>query len=121
LAPGDEGMGLSALGWQAVHRLLSGEPEIAVERFHLGKGFVEPSSPESGRQLRLFPLMAASVSFEEDFLPLLRTLAATGVPSTRAERPDYPLILVGGPVAFLNPAPLAPLEIGRASCRERVS
>lgn len=109
LVPGDEGMGLSALGWQVVHRLLSREPEIAVERFFLGKGFHAPTSQDSGKDLQLFPLMAASVSFEEDFLPLLRTLAAAGVPPLRAERPDYPLVLVGGPVAFLNPAPLAPL------------
>jgi len=109
LVPGDEGMGLSALGWQVVHRLLSREPEIAVERFFLGKGFHAPTSHDSGKDLVLFPLMAASVSFEEDFLPLLRTLAAAGVPPLRAERPDYPLVLVGGPVAFLNPAPLAPL------------
>ncbi|WP_325643661.1 radical SAM protein [Humidesulfovibrio sp.] len=109
LVPGDEGMGLSALGWQVVHRLLSREPEIAVERFFLGKGFHAPTSADSGKDVELFPLMAASVSFEEDFLPLLRTLAAAGVPPLRAERPDYPLVLVGGPVAFLNPAPLAPL------------
>jgi len=102
-------MGLSALGWQVVHHLLSREPEIAVERFFLGKGFNAPVSEDSGRDLKLFPLMAASVSFEEDFLPLLRALAATGVPSERAERPDYPLVLVGGPIAFLNPAPLIPL------------
>jgi len=109
LIPGDEGMGLSALGWQVVHRLLSQEPEMAVERFFLGKGFHAPTSHDSGKDLQLFPLMAASVSFEEDFLPLLRTLAAAGVPPMRAERPDYPLVLVGGPVAFINPAPLAPL------------
>jgi len=107
--PGDEGLGLSALGWQAVYRLLAARPEIAVERFFLGKGFDAPVSADSQRDLRLFPLMAASVSFEEDFLPFLRALAAAGVPSTRTERPDYPLVLVGGPIAFLNPAPLAPL------------
>jgi len=109
LIPGDEGMGLSALGWQVVHRLLAREPEIAVERFFLGKGFNAPESEDSGKSLKLFPLMAASVSFEEDFLPLLRALIAAGVPSEKAERPDYPLVLVGGPIAFLNPAPLAPL------------
>lgn len=107
--PGDEGMGLSALGWQAVYRLLAARPEIAVERFFLGKGFDAPVSADSQKALGLFPLMAASVSFEEDFLPFLRALAAAGVPSTRTERPDYPLVLVGGPIAFLNPAPLAPL------------
>lgn len=109
LIPGDEGMGLSALGWQVVHRLLSREPEVAVERFFLGKGFDAPASADSGRDLKLFPLMAASISFEEDFLPLLRALVAAGVPSERAERPDYPLVLVGGPIAFINPAPLSPL------------
>ncbi|MDO9084474.1 MAG: radical SAM protein [Humidesulfovibrio sp.] len=109
VVPGDEGLGLSALGWQAVYRLLAARPEIAVERFFLGKGFAAPVSADSQRDLRLFPLMAVSVSFEEDFLPFLRALTAAGVPSTRTERPDYPLILVGGPIAFLNPAPLAPL------------
>ncbi len=109
MIPGDEGMGLSALGWQAVYRLLSREPEMAVERFFLGKGFSAPLSAESQRELNLFPLIAASVSFEEDFLPLLRALIAAGVPAERPERPDYPLVLVGGPIAFLNPAPLAPL------------
>lgn len=109
LVPGDEGLGLSALGWQAVYRLLAARPEIAVERFFLGKGFTAPVSADSQRDLRLFPLMAASISFEEDFLPFLRALASAGVPSTRAERPDYPLVLVGGPIAFLNPAPLIPL------------
>ncbi|OIO04341.1 MAG: radical SAM protein [Desulfovibrionaceae bacterium CG1_02_65_16] len=109
LIPGDTGMGLSALGWQVVHRLLAREPEIAVERFFLGKGFDALVSEDSGCSLTIFPLMAASVSFEEDFLPLLRALDATGVPSEKAERPDYPLVLVGGPIAFLNPAPLIPL------------
>ena len=109
VVPGDEGLGLSALGWQAVYRLLADRPEIAVERFFLGKGFSAPTSADSQRDLGLFPLMAVSVSFEEDFLPFLRALIAAGVPSTRTERPDYPLILVGGPIAFLNPAPLAPL------------
>ncbi len=107
--PGDEGMGLSALGWQAVYRLLADRAEFAVERFFLGKGFAAPISADSRKDLSFFPLLAASVSFEEDFLPFLRALAAAGVPPTRAQRPDYPLVLVGGPIAFLNPAPLAPL------------
>ncbi len=48
-------MGLSALGWQVVHRLLSQEPEMAVERFFLGKGFHAPVSQDSGKDLQLFP------------------------------------------------------------------
>ena len=86
--PGDEGMGLAALGWQAVYRLLAREPEIAVERFFLGKGFDAPVSADSRRELNLFPMIAASISFEEDFLPFLRALDAAGVPSERTERPD---------------------------------
>ncbi|MBN2140465.1 MAG: radical SAM protein [Desulfovibrionaceae bacterium] len=106
VVPGDESLALSTLGWQAVYRLLRAEPEIAVERFYLGGGRT-PRSVESGRELSSFPVIALSVSFEEEYLRLLETLRGAGVPRRSAERPDLPLVLIGGPTAFLNPAPLA--------------
>lgn len=105
MIPGDEGMGLSALGWQAVHRLLSGEPEMAVERFFLGKGFVAPLSAESQRELNLFPLIAASVSFEEDFLPLLRALTRRARSGRKAGTPGLSADSGGRTRGLLNPAP----------------
>ena len=68
----------------------------------------EPKTRESNSPLSSFPVIAWSITFEEDFLSLPRTLRAAGVPPLAAERPSLPLVIVGGPIAFLNPAPIAP-------------
>ncbi|SKA72401.1 Radical SAM superfamily enzyme YgiQ, UPF0313 family [Paucidesulfovibrio gracilis DSM 16080] len=109
IIPMERRVALSTLGWQAVYRQLAENPGMAPERcFTLGRDG-EPTTMESGTPLSRFPVLALSVNFEEDLLHLLRTLEASGVPSRREERPDYPLIMVGGPLAFMNPAPLAPM------------
>ena len=85
---------------------------MAVERVFPDKlGLTDggdPKTRESNSPLSSFPVMAWSVTFEEDFLILPRTLQAAGVPPLAAERSRLPLIMVGGPPAFLNPAPIAP-------------
>ena len=92
--------------------MLSEEPGIAVERVFPDKlGLTDGSDPktrESKSPLSSFPVTAWSITFEEDFLILPRTLQAAGVPPLSAERPRLPLVMVGGPPAFLNPAPIAP-------------
>ena len=103
------GPALSSLGWQTVYRLTAPEPTLAVERFHLAGAGRAPRSLESGRSLTSFPVLALSVSFEEDILHLVEALRAAQVPVRREDRTGFPLILAGGPLAFLNPAPLAPL------------
>jgi len=110
--PGGEKASISTLGWQSVYRMLSEEPGFAVERVFPDKlGLTdgdEPKSRESNSPLSSFPVIAWSITFEEDFLSLPRTLLAAGVPPLAAERPTLPLVMVGGPPAFLNPAPIAP-------------
>ncbi|WP_247648421.1 radical SAM protein [Pseudodesulfovibrio sp. zrk46] len=110
--PGGEKNALSTLGWQSVYRTLAEEPGLAVERVFPDKlGLTdggEPRTRESKSPLSSFPVTAWSVTFEEDFLTLPRTLQAAGVPPLAAERPRLPLVMVGGPIAFLNPAPIAP-------------
>lgn len=108
LVPGGEPLAVSALGWQAVHRMLVGLPGLAVERFHPLKPSEPSLSLEGGRALSSFPVVAASLAFEEDFLHLPRALAAAGVPPRAAERPQFPLVLAGGPCVFMNPAPMSP-------------
>lgn len=109
VAPLTRSLALSTLGWQSVYRMLADEADLAVERcFTLGREG-PPVTMESGTPLSRFPVLAMSVNFEEDLLHLLRTLKAAGVPPRREERPDFPLIMVGGPLAFMNPAPLAPM------------
>lgn len=110
--PGGDKAALSALGWQAVYRTLSEAPGLAVERVFPdklgGTDGAEPKTRESKSPLSSFPVIAWSITFEEDFLSLPRTLRAAGVPPLSAERPSLPLVIAGGPVAFLNPAPIAP-------------
>ncbi|XPV76807.1 MAG: radical SAM protein [Desulfovibrio sp.] len=114
--PGDQGLAVSTLGWQVVYRMLALDPAFAVERFfvdkrslaRLGNKSDSLISADSKRPLSSFPLIAPSITFEEDYIQLVRMLDAAGVPALAAERPDLPLVVAGGPVAFLNPAPIAP-------------
>ncbi|QGY42014.1 radical SAM protein [Pseudodesulfovibrio cashew] len=112
VVPGGEKNAISTLGWQSVYRLLAEDPGMAVERVFPDKlGLTDGSEPrtrESNSPLSSFPVTAWSVTFEEDFLTLPRTLQAAGVPPLAAERPRLPLVMAGGPPAFLNPAPIAP-------------
>ncbi|WP_432737964.1 radical SAM protein [Maridesulfovibrio sp. FT414] len=106
--PGRMGAGLSTLGWQAVYRLLAPDAELAVERFFLGDPGKTSVSMDSDKELSEFPLIGFSINFEEEYLHPVRMLKDSGVPPLAAERPDFPLVMAGGPVAFLNPAPIAP-------------
>jgi radical SAM superfamily enzyme YgiQ (UPF0313 family) len=77
-----------------------------VERFYVGPDQTQMVSEESGRDIGEFPVVAFSINFELDLLPLARALQiANLLPDSR--RPAFPLVLGGGPLAFLNPAPLA--------------
>jgi len=111
--PGGEGMAVSTLGWQAVYRHLAQAPQLAVERVFpdklgRGDGGGPPVTRESHSPLSSFPVIALSVTYEEDYLLLVRALGAAGIPPLAADREGFPLIMAGGPPAFLNPAPIAP-------------
>ena len=127
--PAEEPLALSTLGWQAVWRILATLPGVRVERFFQPPRGACPASADSAALLSDFILLAASVNFEEDFKTLAEMLLEAEIPLRREARPDWPLVLVGGPVAFLNPAPLAPLadafyvgeaEVGMATVAARV-
>ena len=53
-------------------------------------------------------MLAFSLSFETDYLHILDILAAAHVPLLARERDEHhPLVIAGGPAAFLNPEPVA--------------
>lgn len=99
---------LSTLGWQVVWRLLDARPDVAVERFFWEGGDEPPRAFDSGRELAEFPVVAFSLNFEEEIRGLIQVLDRAGLPPRRADRVGWPLVLAGGPLAFLNPAPAAP-------------
>lgn len=100
--------GLSTLGWQVVYRLLAANERLAVERFFWDSTSPRPRSVDSGRDLGLFPLVLFSLNFEGDFPNALKLLMDADIPVRAADRPSWPVVLAGGPVAFLNPFPMLP-------------
>ena len=102
-------VGMSSLGFQRVYELVHGTPEWSCERFFLdGTGM--PRSVETGTALDEFGCVAFSVSFEEDYVNLLRMLDRARIPLRREERePWHPLIVMGGSCAAINPLPMAEL------------
>lgn len=105
--PGPASEAFSGLGWQAVWRLLADLPGLAVERVFATLD-APPRSRDSGRPLSDFPVWAVSLGHEEQLAVLAWLFLSAGLSPLAASRPDHPLVLVGGPLAFLNPAPLVP-------------
>jgi radical SAM superfamily enzyme YgiQ (UPF0313 family) len=100
-------VGMSSLALQRLYRLVADRPDWAVERFFTdGAGM--PLSVESDRPLSDFGCVAFSVSFEEDYVNLLRMLDRAGIPLRRRDRQPWdPLVVMGGPCAAINPLPMA--------------
>jgi radical SAM superfamily enzyme YgiQ (UPF0313 family) len=111
-------VGMSNLGFQTIYRHLNALPDVVCERVFLPDaadvaelqrtGGV-PFSLESQRPLTDFHLIGFSVTYEGDYINVLRLLDMAGLPLRAADRrPHDPLVLMGGVCAFSNPEPVAP-------------
>ncbi len=99
-------IGMSSLGFQRTWELVSRRPDWACERF-FADGSGRPRSVETDTPLDAFGAIAFSVSFEEDFVHLVRMLDRAGVPTLRSERGDRDsLVVMGGSCATINPLPM---------------
>ena len=106
--PEEESQALSTLGWQGVYRELTADNGFIVERYFWDRRNNQALSPDSDRRLGIFPLICFSLNFEGDYLRLINMLRAEDLPVRSADRGDWPLIMAGGPIAFLNPFPVLP-------------
>src|SRR5262249_52089066 len=110
--PNSYEVGMSNLGFQWVYRLFNRVPDLSCERFFHEEVEGEPLGAvtfETGTPLSEFGLLAWSLSWEMDIVNILRTLSAAGIPLRREGRDErHPILLVGGDVARMNPAALAP-------------
>lgn len=105
-------IGMSNLGFQLVYSLLNEQENLVCERFFLPAGNEPLRSFESHRTVEHFPLLFYSISFEDDYLNLVRILIAGGVEPFAKQRQSElngsnPLVIGGGVATFLNPEPLA--------------
>ncbi|MFV0435942.1 MAG: radical SAM protein [Desulfopila sp.] len=111
--PNVYGVGVSSLGFQLVYALLGEDDRLVCERFFLPEKDEMLRSFESQRPLADFPIVCISVSFEHDYLNLVRLLHLAGISPLGADRndriaPGQPLVVCGGVATFMNPEPLAP-------------
>ena len=116
--PNTYAVGMSNLGFQTIYWHLNQLPDVVCERVFLPEaGDVEelvrtgeaPFSLESLRPLRDFDVVGFSVTYEGDYINVLRLLDLARIPLRTAERGARdPLILMGGVCAFSNPEPMAP-------------
>jgi len=97
----------SSLAYQRVVELAARIDGVAVDRF-----FADPDlrgrSFENDTPLAELDVLAWSCSFELDAVDLLRTLDDAGIPRRGRDRGRrFPLLVMGGAVANINPLPLA--------------
>jgi radical SAM superfamily enzyme YgiQ (UPF0313 family) len=111
-------VGMSNLGFQGVYQMLNAHPDVVCERAFLpddvdAEDLVRGGHPlvslDSGAELRSFHALAFSVSFENDYVHVLRMLRLAGIPlRAKDRRQDDPIVILGGAAMFLNPEPLTP-------------
>jgi len=116
--PNTYAVGMSNLGFQTVYERLNALPDAVCERVffpdpedadEFSRTGTDPFSLESLRALREFDLIGLSVTYEGDYINVLRLLRMAGIPLRASDRgPGDPLVLMGGVCAFSNPEPMAP-------------
>lgn len=116
--PHEYEVGMSNLGFQTVYHLINTHPDLTCERFFLpGRDELEEYqrsqtpllSVESQRPLTDFAVIAFSLSFEPDYLNVLKILSLGHIPLQASQREArWPLVVAGGVAVMLNPEPLAP-------------
>lgn len=110
------------LGFQAVHRYLNQLPGVSCERAVLPEGpdlrrldrADEPiPSLETGTPLGDFDVLAFSVTYELDYLNLVRMLARSKIPADRTRRNRFhPIVVAGGAALTVSHEPLRPILDG---------
>ncbi|MBI3399587.1 MAG: TIGR03960 family B12-binding radical SAM protein [Deltaproteobacteria bacterium] len=110
-------VGMSNLGFQAVYHILNSLDYVVCERVFLPdagdiREFDRTNtclfSLESQRPLAEFDIIAFSISFEEDYLNILKIFDFAKIPFLSSERNKAkPLIMAGGVAVTLNPEPIA--------------
>lgn len=105
-------VGMSSLGYQTLYRRLNELPNTVAERSFLPDDAADNDpliTYESQRPVGNFPVIALSVAYELELSGVFRCLELSGVAPERRERtPRDPFVIMGGPLTFSNPVPLAP-------------
>ncbi len=109
-------VGMSSLGFQTIYRGINAAHGRAAHRAFL------PDDVAAWRQSRVplltyerlrpvsnYPVIAFSVAYETELAGIIEALELAGLAPLAGDRdPHHPFVLMGGPLTFSNPLPLAP-------------
>ncbi|PIR00057.1 MAG: radical SAM protein [Nitrospinae bacterium CG11_big_fil_rev_8_21_14_0_20_45_15] len=115
--PNTADVALDNLGFQRVYGLLNAMEGVDCDRYSLPKDWTPESadipadeirSHDQGLPVQEFDVVAFSISFEPDYLHVVRIMKYMGLNLERRLRnANAPLIIAGGSAIFINPEPLA--------------
>lgn len=110
-------LGMASLGYQLVYEMLNAHPDASCERVFLPdpedlaeheRSRTELFTLETQSPLSEFDVVGFSLSYELDYINVLRMLRLANIPLRWRDRDETrPLIIAGGPCATFNPEPLA--------------
>ncbi|HXX59461.1 MAG TPA: radical SAM protein [Dehalococcoidales bacterium] len=102
-------LGMSNLGIQAIYRFINEQPDAVCERVFFEPEDDQPLAMESQRPLSDFAVLAFSLSYELDYLNVIKILKSAGIPLFAKDRTEeHPLVIAGGPCITANPLPMSP-------------
>ncbi|MCG8362011.1 MAG: B12-binding domain-containing radical SAM protein [Pseudanabaenales cyanobacterium] len=97
--PNEYSIGITSLGYQVIWARLAQRPDLQVSRLFTDIHESLPTKPE---------LLGFSVSWELDYINILRLLESLHIPLRASQRGEaHPLVFGGGPVLTANPEPFA--------------
>ncbi len=96
--------GMSNLGFHFIFKKLKSRRLMRVERFFTD---TSPFTFESGLKISSSTALFITLSYEEDYLNLVRILIESEIEPSREKRRCRPIIILGGPAVSANPAPMS--------------
>ncbi len=101
-------LGMSSLGFQVIVDEINRHPGASCERVFYQGPDVIPKSFETQELLSEFDIVGFSISFELDYLNVVRILHAAKIPLRAEDRGlRDPLVIAGGICSSFNPEPLS--------------
>lgn len=99
-------LGMSNLGFQVICKELNRHHDVSCERVFLQENG-SPISLETQKRLSDFDIIGFSISFELDYINVVKIIHKSGIPLKASERGlKDPLIICGGICPSYNPEPL---------------
>lgn len=95
---------MSNLGFHFCFDALRSSRGLNAERFFVDTA---PGTLESGAAISSASVLLFSISYEEDYVGLVRILGASGIEPLRRERAGRPVIIAGGVAVSANPLTIA--------------